>query len=259
MGRGTEGMGFSVSLAKEPPMFADDHGVADGLSISFLTYSGRLVVEHAGSQLADLREDAKHPTACNRYNCQNCIGRAQCLRADCPFHEARALCSASTRYSRHSFRTPDFVRVSITLADERLSVVHDGHAYVLQLLIPGWDATAREGNWQLVMGARTDLHLDDHWVRSWQVQQGALISQSVVPLVLNGTTLGASSPCGGHGQDFRFYAEPVISHLSLAQGPVRGGALIRVLRLSQQTSIVWNKSPPTSRHARAIVVRFHTL
>ena len=58
MGRGTEGVGFSVSLARDPPVngtalpvHVDERGVGQGLSVSFQTVGRRLVVAHNGTVL----------------------------------------------------------------------------------------------------------------------------------------------------------------------------------------------------------------
>ena len=105
----------------------------------YLSVAGRLTVWWRGARLVTLRLDGRHPTRCDGYNCRNCVGRLACgLARGCTYREGawggvcdyEVLASGLSPSSLHVYRTHEFVPVRIEIADERLSVQHDGHAYV---------------------------------------------------------------------------------------------------------------------------------
>ena len=107
-------------------------------------------------------------------NCANCAAEEGCARSGC-FWEATLRACRSQKHSQHELRRPGFVPVEVRLVDERLHFVHDGHHYAQGLHVPGWTEVAAAHPWALVLGARTSLLVDDHWVRNVFLQQGALV------------------------------------------------------------------------------------
>ena len=102
--------------------------------------AARLTVWWRGARLLTLRLDAQHPTRCDAYNCRNCETRVACSPAlGCSYREGAwgGVCNFNkvpdtgrSLRTLHVFRTHHFVPVMIEVAEERLSVLHDGHTYV---------------------------------------------------------------------------------------------------------------------------------
>ena len=93
-----------------------------------------------GARLLTLRLDAQHPARCDSYNCRNCETLVACsLAPGCSYREGAwgGVCdfnkvpdTGRSLRTLHVFRTHHFVPVTIEVAEERLSVLHDGHTYV---------------------------------------------------------------------------------------------------------------------------------
>ena len=93
-----------------------------------------------GARLLTMRLDAQHPTRCDAYNCRNCETRVACsLALGCFYREGAwgGVCdfnkiqdTGRSLRTLHVFRTNHFVPATIEVAEERLSVLHDGHTYI---------------------------------------------------------------------------------------------------------------------------------
>ena len=93
-----------------------------------------------GARLLTLRLDAQHPIRCDSYNCRNCETRVACsLAPGCSYREGAwgGVCdfnkvpnTGRSFRTFHVFRTHHFVPTTIEVAEERLSVLHDGYTYV---------------------------------------------------------------------------------------------------------------------------------
>ena len=225
VGRGTGGDGFSVSLAPVHSRVAnyDERGVAEGLALSFRSIAGLLFVQFRGEQLLERRLDGRSTFECDHYNCANCAQSSRCLMAGCEWIDWQGRCTAGLEQKRrHTFRTHSFVPVRVLVVDERLSVWHDGHAYVSGLHIPNWEALSRAAPWHVVFGARVSIHVDDHWIRSLRVSQGAVVGSAPTRLSV------ADDTCNQSGLQYEYYASPIVSHLGQLQGPLNGGTRVQV-------------------------------
>lgn len=227
VGRGTIGEGISVSLAPLGSKAAhfDERGVAGGLVIAFRTTLDVMLVQFRGELLAERRLDGIRPRACDQYNCANCANATRCNMANCEWIDWAQIClQAVQRPRKHEFRTHAFVPIRITLVGEQLSVWHDGHEYLEQVHIPGWQTFARETRWQIIFGARITIRVDDHWVRDLRVEQGADVGAATTTISF------ADEGCDENSTlSFEYYAVPAISRLTQLQGPVRGGTPVRIL------------------------------
>ena len=288
VGRGTGGEGLSVSFGHvSAASFADERGVAGGLAVSFSTVDERFRVLFRDEVLLERRLDGRHgtvqtqralltatlpclpadtgpvhfalpPQSCDMYNCERCEAGA-CELAGCEWIHWLQRCEPpllqqqlpSPSAQRHAVRSARFVPVHVIVADETVTVLHDGLAFAERVPIPGWVYTAMSSTWQLVFGARTSLRVDDHWIRDVQVVQGGLAGDAPSTLsVLNG-----ADGCYINAT-FRYYASPVLSRASLHQGPVHGGTPVRVygehlsrgLR-SQLACRFGNTTVPASQHS----------
>lgn len=225
VGRGTGGDGFSVSLAPVHSRVAnyDERGVAEGLALSFRSIAGLLFVQFRGEQLLERRLDGRSTFECDNFNCANCAQSSRCLMAGCEWIDWQGRCTAGLEQKRrHTFRTHSFVPVRVLVVDERLSVWHDGHAYVSGLHIPNWEALSRAAPWHVVFGARVSIHVDDHWIRSLRVSQGAVVGSAPTRLSV------ADDTCNLSGLQYEYYASPIVSHLGQLQGPLNGGTRVQV-------------------------------
>jgi hypothetical protein len=225
VGRGTGGDGFSVSFAPVHSRVAiyDERGVAEGLALSFRSIAGLLFVQFRGEQLLERRLDGRSTFECDNYNCANCAQSSRCLMAGCEWIDWQGRCTAGLEQKRrHTFRTHSFVPVRVLVVDERLSVWHDGHAYVSGLHIPNWEALTRAAPWHVVFGARVSIHVDDHWIRSLRVSQGAVVGSAPTRLSV------ADDTCNLSGLQYEYYASPIVSHLGQLQGPLNGGTRVQV-------------------------------
>lgn len=239
-GRGTVGEGMSVSFAPLPnvPLHVDDMGMPQGLSISFRTGSSeRVHIHFRGEQLLSARLDGGHVSQCDRYNCENCRDRLSCDLIDdvwCEWIPWQRVCRrpyferqppGGSPPDRHQFRslgsTYTFVPVRVVVSGGRLTLTHGEHTYASHLLVPGWSELATSVPWRVVLGARTTIRVDDHWVRAFRMEQGATVGEAEV-LVAAG---GDDAACE---QSYGYYSAPVVSRISLSHGPVRGGTRIHV-------------------------------
>ena len=99
-----------------------------------------------GARLLTLRLNAQHPIRCDSYNCRNCETRVACSLAPgclyrqgawggvCDFNKVPDTGRSFRTY--HVFRTHHFVPTTIEVAEERLSVLHDGYTYVDGACVP---------------------------------------------------------------------------------------------------------------------------
>ena len=228
-GRGTSGEGLSISLASnaEDVMHADERGLPSGLVVSFSSATERLHVHFRGAPLLEARLDGVHPSACDGYNCAHCSSQDACdgLSA-CAWNPWQRLCrfdsaaAGSSRF-RHVFRSARYVSVTMIVVDEQLSLWHDGFEFVSRLPVPGWHKLASTSPWKVVLGARTSLHVDDHWVRRVRMEHGAVVGEATVTAAVGGDDAACTATYG-------YYAVPIISKLGIVQGPVAGGTRVRV-------------------------------
>ena len=217
VGRGVlGGAGFSVSLAPlgHTVVLADEHGLADGIAVAFLPLENRVVVTFDHKVVASVNLDGRSREVCDHYNCGNCAARADCLRASarCGWHEAARYCfaTADSLPELHVWRSSTdarWVKVAVSVVDERLTVVHNGHTYVRALPLPGWAALAaapltpahpeiyRAGAaaapWYVALGARTTLDTEDYYVRDVRIRQGGLVGEAKVAVEARDASGGA--------------------------------------------------------------------
>ena len=229
-GRGTGGEGIGVSLAPLSNVYhADENGVAAGLVITFDSAGDKLRVLMRGEVLAQVRLDGVDPTRCDNLNCANCAARTGCdLHAGCTWSPWQKLCHIdyeavrSGRHDfRHDFRRASYARVHIELADERLRVWHGGHLFIDRLHVSGWDALATSGEWMVIIGARNEMSIDDHFVRGLRMEHGASVGEAALTLAIGSTQAECT-------RNYTYYAAPAISQITQPQGPVRGGTRVRV-------------------------------